>query len=130
MRRRGERSGLDRVRFGLIGVAVGLLLALAGCGSAGVGQTGAGGGGSSGITARRVVLSWDANTEPDLAGYQVSIGTASRTYNLQTIDTGLETSLVLSDLGLDPTQLYYVAVRAYDADGNFSPYSEELSFTF
>jgi phosphodiesterase/alkaline phosphatase D-like protein len=71
-------------------------------------------------------LSWDANTEPDLAGYKVYVGTASRTYS-PPMDVGNQTSYTVTGLGLGT---YFFAVTAYDFGGNESPYSIEVNKSF
>jgi len=83
-----------------------------------------------------VKLAWDSNTEADLAGYKLYIGTSTRQYSA-TFD------LKLADL---PDQsnpqwevsypdfknggTFYFAVTAYDLAGNESGYSNEVSYTF
>jgi hypothetical protein len=102
-----------------------------GSGNGGVGATSAGGGagGSSASSGNgTAALCWDANTESDLAGYRVYAGTAPGAY-----DTSLP-------VGLTPTPdapcttmaalapgTHYFAVTAYDASGNESLYSNEVS---
>ncbi len=44
-----------------------------------------------------VTLAWDANTEPDLAGYKIHYGTASADYT-HSIDVGNITQYTLADL--------------------------------
>ena len=70
-----------------------------------------------------VGLAWDANTEPDLAGYKIYYGTASGNYS-HSIDVGNVTEYTLT--GLDEGVTYYLAATAYDADNNESDYSVEL----
>jgi len=69
-------------------------------------------------------LTWDANTEPDLAGYRIYYGTASREY-LNSIDVGNTTTYRLD--GLLERVMYYIAVTAYDTTGNESGFSDEVS---
>src|SRR5687768_13017045 len=71
-----------------------------------------------------VTLAWDANTEPDIAGYIVYWGTTSRGYD-RSADVGNVTQQVIN--GLQDLQTYYFAVRAYNLDGLQSPYSVEVS---
>jgi hypothetical protein len=77
-------------------------------------------------TSSTAFLSWDANTEEDLAGYKVYIGTASRAYG-PPVDVGNVTSFKV--LNLVRAQTYYFAVTAYDTSGNESGYSTEVSKT-
>jgi hypothetical protein len=71
-----------------------------------------------------ITVLWDANTEPDLAGYMVSYGNQPGTYTTN-IDVGTQTSFPFSvpDNGLP----YYFAVRAYNTASQFSPYSAEVA---
>jgi hypothetical protein len=71
-------------------------------------------------------LIWDPNPEPDLAGYEVYIGTSPGTYT-QTTDVGNVTTFLVS--GLSPGETYYFAVRAYDIFANKSSFSNEVSTT-
>jgi hypothetical protein len=71
-----------------------------------------------------LLISWDANTEPDLAGYRIYYGTAPATYD-QMIDVGKETSRVIDNL--QEGQTYYLVVTAYDLNGNESLPSAEIS---
>jgi hypothetical protein len=80
-----------------------------------------------------LVVSWDANTEPDIDGYNVyrsSIsyaGTGGSGYELvASLDS---TQLSFTDTNLDDGDTYYYVVKAVDADGNESDYSEEVSGT-
>jgi len=73
-----------------------------------------------------VTLAWDANTEPDLAGYRIHYGTASGDYS-HSIDVGNTTQYTLADL--DDGVTYYLAATAYDVDSNESAYSVELVHT-
>lgn len=68
-------------------------------------------------------LTWNANTEPDLAGYKVHYGTSSSIYDT-TINVGKSLSYCAS--GLMSGQRYYFVVTAYDYSGNDSGYSTEV----
>ncbi len=70
-----------------------------------------------------VSLAWDANNEPDLAGYNIYYGTASANYSHR-IDVGNVTEYTVVDL--DDGGTYYFAATAYDQDGNESDHSKEL----
>ena len=73
-----------------------------------------------------VDLTWDANTEPDLAGYKIYYGNASGNYS-DSIDVGNTTQYTLT--GLEDGVTYYLAATAYDVNNNESAYSEELVHT-
>ena len=77
--------------------------------------------------AGRATVSWDANTESDLAGYKVHYGTQPNRSYSNTIDVGNVTSYTVGNL--QPGTTYYFAVTAYDLSGNESDYSEEVSLT-
>jgi len=76
------------------------------------------------IAGDSVRVSWLPNTEPDLAGYRIHYGHASRSYT-DTIDVRSDTSRVLK---LPTNKTYFLAVTAYDAAGNRSDYSREVVF--
>jgi len=63
------------------------------------------------VSAAEVTLAWDANTEPDLAGYMIYYGFATRSYDY-VVDVGDQTTFTLS--GLEDGYTYYFAVTAYD----------------
>src|SRR3989475_6293918 len=75
-------------------------------------------------SAAQVTLTWDANTDPDLAGYKLYYGTSSRSYQLS-VDVGNVTSYTLS--GLLEGQIYYFAATAYTVSHNESGFSNEVS---
>lgn len=72
-----------------------------------------------------VTLAWDPPTDGITTGYLVSYGAASGSYSQQT-DVGPATTYVASGLS---NGTYYFAVRAYDANGNISGFSNEASAT-
>lgn len=76
------------------------------------------------LWAESITVSWNRNTEPDLAGYKVYYGTSSG-HHSEVIDVGLVTRWVVD--GLQPTTKYYFVVTAYDSSGNESEPSEEVS---
>ena len=79
---------------------------------------------TEGALTATVTLSWEANTEPDLEGYKIYYGTASRVYP-NVIDVGNVASFTLTiEAGVD----IYAALTAYDISGNESGYSSELVF--
>ena len=73
-----------------------------------------------------VTLSWDPNTETDLAGYKIHIGTVSGTYDT-VIDVKNVTRYTVTELVVDKT--YYFALTAHDTWKNNSMYSKEVSGT-
>ncbi len=73
-----------------------------------------------------VSLTWDPNTEPDLAGYKLYMGTSPGSYS-QIFDVGHVTSYTVSNLVAGDT--YYFALTAYDIYANESGFSTELSTT-
>ena len=106
----GRHAG-RRCRIALALGAIALLLCGALAGSAHAGQA---------------TLAWDANTEPDLAGYRVHYGTAPGTYGTP-VDVGNVTTYTV--MGLIDGTTYYFAASAYDSVGNQSGYSNEVSYT-
>jgi hypothetical protein len=81
----------------------------------------AGGGGASNTAA---TLTWSSNTETDLVGYKVYIGTAPGVYSTNT-PVGMVASYTFSNLALGTT--YYFAVSACDTSGNESALSPAVS---
>jgi hypothetical protein len=73
-----------------------------------------------------VTLTWDPTLDPDVAGYRIYLGPASRAYT-KAIDVGLVTTRAVPLLAGDGT--YYFAVTAYNFDGLESDFSNEVSFT-
>jgi hypothetical protein len=77
-----------------------------------------------------VSVAWGGNPEPDIAGYVIYLGTSSGVVSgvYPTIeDVGNSTSRVFS--GLSPESTYYCAVQAYNAAGQMSVLSDEITFT-
>ncbi len=74
-----------------------------------------------------ITLAWDANTEPDLAGYKIYWGSSTRNYNV-TKDVGNVTQITFNEFVCGST--YYFAATAYDFNNNESDYSDELIYTF
>ena len=77
----------------------------------------------SGTATGTVTVTWNANTEADLRGYRVYVGTASGVRS-QAFDVGNVTSTRLT-LPLGST--YWFSVTAYDNNGNESSPSGEIS---
>src|SRR5947208_5467419 len=73
------------------------------------------------VHARPIVLAWDASPD-DVSGYVIFYGTQAGAYP-DSIDVG---NLLSYQLDL-PGDQYYFVVRAYDAAGNSSPFSNEVA---
>lgn len=74
----------------------------------------------------QVTLTWDPNTEADLAGYKIYYGTSSGNYSAN-VDAGNQTYHTLSNLVSG--QQYYISITAYDTSGNESTNSNEVIYT-
>ncbi len=84
---------------------------------------------AQGVHAATVTVTWNQNTEPDVAGYKVYYGTAPRNqaaYANSVGVTGRTTTSAVLTLGAGT---YYFAVTASDTAGNESAYSTEVSAT-
>jgi PKD repeat protein len=76
--------------------------------------------------AANVALEWDAPSDPSLiAGYRIYYGLNSGAYD-SSMDVGEVTTYVVD--GLKTGSTYYFAVIAYDASGNESDFSNEVSY--
>lgn len=74
--------------------------------------------------AAQIRIAWNSNGEPDLAGYNIYYGTASRVYG-SPINAGNVTTYTL--IGLTQGQTYFIALTASDASNNESVHSTEVS---
>ncbi|MDZ7268993.1 MAG: Ig-like domain-containing protein [candidate division KSB1 bacterium] len=73
-------------------------------------------------------MSWDANSEPDLAGYRVYYSLTTQRYSAaNSRDVGLKLTTTFDNL--EEGRRYYFVVTAYDRAGNESAYSREVSAT-
>ncbi|MGD9834168.1 MAG: fibronectin type III domain-containing protein [Piscinibacter sp.] len=73
-------------------------------------------------------MSWNRSNSADTVGYRVYYGTSSGSYvqaRGSGVDAGASTSFTAS--GLVSGRTYYFAVTAYDAAGNESGFSAEVS---
>jgi len=77
------------------------------------------------VFAADVTLSWDPNSESDLAGYMLYYGTASGVYGTP-ITLGIQTTFTITDL---PPGTYYFALTAFNTRGLESGFSNEVSAT-
>ena len=73
-----------------------------------------------------VKLQWDANPEPDLAGYRIYYGNSSRIYSVSK-SVGIVTNYTVTGLTIGET--YYFAATAVNISGGESEYSNEVSTT-
>jgi hypothetical protein len=82
--------------------------------------------------AANVTIGWDPNEEPDLEGYKVyrNLGSPGPPYNNRTTLPEANLADPLNPLvtltGLEENQKYFLAVTAYDTDGNESRYSDDV----
>lgn len=82
-----------------------------------------------------LTIYWDANSEPDLAGYRAYIATSSAVFALPPAQARLQSTI--RDLGvgtlqttftsLDTTRVYWFGVTALDTSGNESGFSNIIS---
>jgi hypothetical protein len=75
--------------------------------------------------AASIQLAWDANGEPDVAGYRVYFGTAANSYP-NSVDAGPATEAELD--GLVPGVFYYLSVTAYSSSGVESSFAEPITY--
>jgi hypothetical protein len=111
------------------GVAlVAIAFLLAACGGGGAEMAPSGGDGSGGSsTGNTAVLTWDAVSAANLAGYRIYYGIAPGTY-LQSSGQGLDAknSTTYTVTGLSSGTRYYFAATAYDTSNIESGYSNEV----
>jgi hypothetical protein len=74
-------------------------------------------------------VTWNANTESDLAGYRVYYGTSSRTITNYPNSISVGKVMTATISGLTKGTKYYFAVKAVDTSGNLSGYSLEVTKT-
>ena len=82
------------------------------------------GNGNNENTTRSVIVSWDPNSEPDLAGYKIYFGNQTRDYKTS-VDVGNVTEHKINDL--ETERWWHFAATAYDTATNESPFSEEVA---
>jgi len=75
--------------------------------------------------AATIQVNWNPNTEEDLAGYRLYVGTASGQYG-EPVDVGNVTGHVM-EITPQHGATYYFALTAYDTSGNESGYSAEAT---
>ena len=79
------------------------------------------------IHAASVTLSWDANTEPDLAGYRIYYSKTSGGYTTSNRLNVAESQTSVTITGLTLYTRYYFVATAYNTDGYESDYSNEVT---
>ncbi|MFN8008609.1 MAG: dockerin type I domain-containing protein [Terriglobia bacterium] len=80
----------------------------------------------SSILAQNVTLSWNPNTESNLAGYKIYFGTSSANLS-SSINVGNVTTYTVTGLTFGTT--YYFAATAYNASGSESGFSNMVYTT-
>jgi hypothetical protein len=75
----------------------------------------------------QVLLTWNPNPNPAVAGYYLCWGVSSHVYTLTNTCKANQTSVTISTLALNT--VYFFAVQAYASNGMVSPYSNEVSIT-
>ena len=90
--------------------------------------------GCSSASVYSVTLAWDPPTTnadgtplTDLAGYKVYYGTQSHAYDYKMKIVGRDVTTCTIN-GLSPNTTYYFAVKAFDKPGNYSDFSNKISF--
>lgn len=77
----------------------------------------------------RVNLTWDANSESDLAGYRIHWGANTLTYDAvgspQDVGNTTAGSVIIDDFL--PSSAWFFALDAYDTEALFSAISTEVS---
>ena len=81
---------------------------------------------SSAAIAAQASLAWDANPQPEVAGYMLHYGAVSGAYT-NVADVGKVTSYTVTNL--QEGKPYYYAVTAYDAGRVESTFSNEVTIT-
>ena len=76
---------------------------------------------------RGATLSWTLNSETDLAGYKVYLGTAPGIYSFPGSPIVIGRTDNYAITGLPVGQTYYFAISAFDSSGNESALSSEVS---
>jgi hypothetical protein len=82
---------------------------------------------SDGGIVSTVDISWTANGEADLQGYEVAFKrTADTNFTIRTVN---KPATALREIGLAGGVSYDVKIRAFDTSGNFSAFSSVVTFT-
>jgi hypothetical protein len=83
---------------------------------------------SSTIYARNynITFGWNANAEPDLAGYRLYQSEVSGEYTDSLKD--FSSDVIMGSVEIDINSTQYFVLTAYDDSGNESDYSNEVTF--
>jgi hypothetical protein len=73
------------------------------------------------------ILTWNSNSEPDLAGYKMYVGTQSGLYTFPGSPFTIGSITSYTIINLPAGQTYFFALSAYNTAGNESPLSTEVS---
>ena len=84
---------------------------------------------SSAWASTNVTFQWDANTEADLAGYNIYQSDASGVYDVSKLIGTVQAPTVQFTKNIEDGTWYWVAT-AFDISGNESGYSNEVTDTF
>ena len=74
----------------------------------------------------QVTLAWDSDSSPDVAGYRIHYGTATKNYSFN-VDVGPQSTFTVT--GLNEGTTYYFAATAYTATGSESNFSSEVTYS-
>jgi hypothetical protein len=80
------------------------------------------------VRAQDVTLQWDPPSDPNVMGYNVHYGTASRSYSSSAAADASGRLTNSKTLSL-AAGTWFIAVASHDANGGESPYSNEVSVT-
>jgi hypothetical protein len=72
-------------------------------------------------------ITWNANTEPDLAGYELFDRTSTSVPAQLAVTTGTQNSVPCVQMGFNQGQ-HYLSIRAFDLTGNRSGFTAEIPF--
>jgi hypothetical protein len=75
------------------------------------------------LMAADISLAWDASVSPEVTGYNIYVGNSSGTYGAP-ITIGNQTTYTVTGL---TSGTYYIVATAFDALGNESAFSNEVS---
>ena len=84
---------------------------------------------SAGDDAGTLDITWDANTEPDLDGYDLYRSDTGADLTFTKVNTDRITGTTYTDTGLEDNTTYYYMLKAVDDEGLESEYSDQASET-